>query len=92
VVVQCKRYADNPVGSSEVRDFWSSIRLYNAVYGYFVTTSTFSRDAQQVLASAGWQIRRIDGYQLDALLRGRRREISLAWSEVLAQKNRGVLS
>jgi Restriction endonuclease len=85
VIVQSKLYAQgNQVGSSEMRNFAGSIPLHCAAYGYFVTTSTFSRDAQRVIA-AFWQIRPIDGQYIEALLQHRHREIELAYNEVLSK-------
>ncbi len=44
VVVQSKLYApDNSVGQPLLRDFLGSIVFHRAVYGFFVTTSSFTR-------------------------------------------------
>jgi len=45
-VVQCKRYNDNSnIGVQDVREFLGAMVHYNAMYGYFVTTSNFSEAA-----------------------------------------------
>lgn len=85
VVVQCKLYApENHVGQPELRDFWGSILFHQAVYGFFVTTSTFTPAALQLIASSQGRIRPIDGRQLEYLLQHRSREIALALHEVLS--------
>ncbi len=83
VGVQSKRYAqENIISSGIAREFWGAILYYNAAYGYLVTTSTFSRDARRVIASASGRIRIIDGSQLEGHLRWHAREIALAWREI----------
>ena len=48
VVIQSKRYgSDNHVTPAEVLSFWGAIHRHHAIYGYFVTTSTFSTSAWQ---------------------------------------------
>ena len=84
VVVQSKFYAsENPVTPKEVRDFLGAIALRKAVYGYFVTTSTFTKEAMKVVSASQSHIYAIDGQQLDVLLRHRHREIALALQEIL---------
>ncbi len=85
VVAQCKRNAeDNPSGSPKMREFLGSIAHYDAVYGYFVTTSTFTNDAIEVVHKAGGRIRMLNGIRLHALLQHRHREIALAYRDILA--------
>lgn len=89
VVVQCKRYApDNHVGQPELRDFLGSILFHQAVYGFFVTTSTFTPPARSLIANTHGRIRAIDGRQLAYLLQHRSREIALALQDIRS----GVLS
>ncbi len=91
VMVQCKEYTPgNPVGSSELRDFSGAITFYNAIYGFFITTSTFTDGAQRIIASNPTRIRAIDGRRLETYLQWRPREIALAWREVLDKRDRGV--
>jgi restriction endonuclease Mrr len=84
VGVQSKFYTpgNSTVGSDAVREFWGSLTFYQAIHGYFVTTSTFIPAAQQVIESTSGYIRIIDGQQLDTYLQWQSREIALAWREV----------
>jgi restriction system protein len=83
VGVQSKFYTPgNTVGSDEVREFLGSLTFYKAIHGFFVTTSTFTPAARQVIESTSGYIRAIDGQQLDTYLRWQSREIALAWLEV----------
>lgn len=84
VVVQCKLYApNNHVGQPELRDFLGSILYHQAVYGFFVTTSTFTPAARQLINNTHGRIRPIDGRRLESLLQYRSREIALALQDVL---------
>jgi hypothetical protein len=84
VVAQCKRFTPpNTVPSKDLREFWGAIGMHGAISGFFVTTSTFTPDAQQVIRAYSGRIRAIDGAHLDAYLQWRRREIALAYREVL---------
>ncbi len=83
VAVQSKLYTPgNPVGSEEIRAFLGSLLFHQATYGFFVTTSTFTRDARRVIESTNGRIRAIDGRQLEAYLQWRTREMKLAWREI----------
>ena len=84
VVVQSKLYAyDNPIVPAQVRDFQGAMDHEKAVYGFFVTTSTFTSAARRWVADMGGRIRTIDGRQLELLLQQRRREIALAYRDIL---------
>jgi restriction system protein len=55
VYIQAKRYATgNNIGSAAIRDFFGSLDRHQANKGLFVTTSAFSKEAQET-ASAGWR-------------------------------------
>ncbi len=82
VAVQSKLHREN-IGSPELRGFYTAIRLYNAVYGYFVTTSSFTPDAQWVIDHPQSLIHTIDGRQLERYLQTRSHEIALAYSDIL---------
>jgi restriction endonuclease Mrr len=83
VAVQSKRYAsDVHVPSKELRDFGYALHLHGAVYGYFVTTSTFTDDARWVIQASHDRIRPIDGPRLDSILRHRVREVGLAMIDI----------
>ncbi len=86
VVIQSKRYGDeNHVEPSEVLSFWGAIKRHDAIYGYFITTSTFSTSAWQILRASRGLIHAIDENQLAWLLQQRSHEIALAYSDVLRQ-------
>ena len=54
VGVQCKLYGStHAVGGPELRAFWDALRQQACVYGFFVTTSTFTAEARQVVKDAG---------------------------------------
>ncbi len=62
VVVQCKRYGpDNKVGSPAVQSFMGTIFNQDAEAGIFVTTSTYTRQARDLVASSRADVRLIDG-------------------------------
>lgn len=83
VIVQCKLYAqDNHIGQSELRDFWGSISYHNAVYGFFVTTSTFTSSAHRLISASGGRIRPVDGRRLQDILKDRPHEVALAFLDV----------
>lgn len=66
-VAQCKRYApETIVGAPAVRDFFGTLVHHGAVRGLFVTTSGFSKEAQEF--AQGKPIALIDGPGLLELL------------------------
>ena len=67
VYIQAKRW-DNPVGRPIVQGFAGSLEGYRARKGVFLTTSTFTRDAQEYVERIEKQIVLIDGEQLAQLL------------------------
>jgi len=69
VYVQAKRYApEQSVGPGAVRDFFGSLDRFRATKGLFVTTSSFSRDAQETAAHLSKRIVLIDGRTLTGLM------------------------
>jgi len=44
-VAQCKRYTNNPVGASALRDFYGALVDQGADHGYYITTSSYTRPA-----------------------------------------------
>ena len=84
VAVQSKRYAgDNHVTPEQVLSFWGAIHRHNCIYGYFVTSSTFSSSAWQIIHSSHGLIRVIDENQLAWFLQQRSHEIAMAYSDIL---------
>jgi len=85
VAVQSKQYAPHRrVKSSEMRDFGGAIRMHGAVYGYFVTTSTFTRGAYQAKDAHG-SIKTIHGPYLESLLQDHEHEIAQAYHDIQRQ-------
>ncbi|GCE50045.1 restriction endonuclease [Thermosporothrix hazakensis] len=87
VIVQSKRYAPNKkVQESEVRDFLGATYDNRAVYGYFVTTSTFTKPARQWIYKHTARIRTIDAPVIEALLQQKRPQIIQALQEIKQQQ------
>lgn len=64
VIVQCKRYGpDNKIGSPAVQSFIGTVVYHRAAQGIFVTTSTYTRGAFELVASSPVAISLIDGAQ-----------------------------
>ena len=69
VYLQAKRYAPgNPVGAGAIRDFFGSLDIAKASKGVFITTSSFSKSAQETAGRLGKRIVLLDGDQLAALM------------------------
>ncbi len=85
VAVQSKLYAmDSPVEPTHVRDFIGAVTVSEAVYGFFVTTSTFTDAAQRAAHSSKGRVRTIDGCQIKVILTSRAREVALPYRDVLS--------
>jgi restriction endonuclease Mrr len=51
IIVQCKKYSvDSKVGPKELREFLGTIMHFKAIHGYFITTSTFTEQAEKFSA------------------------------------------
>lgn len=68
VVVQCKRYTDNPVSEPEIDKFKDVMMSFNADYGIFITTSYFTKQAQAKAVQGGNTVTLIDGQRLVELI------------------------
>jgi restriction system protein len=68
IYVQAKRYTDNKVASSEIRDFFGSLDRFKASKGLFVTTSSFSPSAKETADLLSKRIVLIDGPRLTQLM------------------------
>lgn len=67
VVIQCKRYNSNDVGSPEIDRFLGAMNKFQADYGIFITNSRYSKAAQEA-SRAGTPITLIDGNDLVRLV------------------------
>lgn len=68
VVIQCKRYIDNSVSEPEIDKFKGVMMSFNADYGIFVTTSYFTKQAQDKAVLGGNTVTLIDGQRLVELI------------------------
>lgn len=64
IYIQAKRWTDKPVGSPDLDQFSGALSKKKASKGIFITTSTFTKDAQASLKDYSSRIVLIDGYQL----------------------------
>lgn len=67
VYVQAKRWK-NPVGSPEIQTFMGALQLQAASKGVFITTSSFTKEAQAAALKARAQIVIVDGVRLVSLM------------------------
>jgi len=86
VAVQAKHFAqDHKVEPSDVRDFIGAVTTSHAVYGFFVTTSTFTDAATQAAYGSFSRVRTIDGPEIERILQRRARDVALAYQDIQAK-------
>ncbi len=68
IYLQAKRYTDKTVGRPEIQSFAGALDLHKARKGVFITTSSFSREAQEYVGLIEKRIVLIDGDRLAALM------------------------
>lgn len=69
IYIQAKRWAfDRPVGRPEIQKFVGALSGYSATKGVFITTSTFTQEAQEYIKRINTRIVLIDGQQLAQLM------------------------
>lgn len=68
IYLQAKRYIDKTVGRPEIQSFAGALDLHKARKGVFITTSSFSREAQEYVGLIEKRIVLIDGPRLAALM------------------------
>ena len=68
VYVQAKRYGENAIGPSAIRDFFGALDQFKAAKGLFMTTSTFSDSARRTAKDMSKRIVLIDGDELTRLM------------------------
>lgn len=68
VVIQCKKYTDNPVSEPEIDKFKGAMNSFNADYGIFITTSHFTNTAKEKAMQGGNTVTLIDGQDLGNLI------------------------
>ena len=64
IYIQAKRWKDTVVGSPEIYKFAGALAGQQAKKGVFITTSSFTQDALNVVKTVGTKIILIDGRQL----------------------------
>ena len=68
VYLQAKKWGANTVGRPDVQAFSGSLDMYGASKGVFITTSSFTRDAEQYVERIQKTIILIDGERLVDLM------------------------
>jgi restriction system protein len=67
IYIQAKKW-DNPVGRPELQKFAGALQGQRARKGLFITTGSFSRDAQEFISKIDTKIALIDGKYLAELM------------------------
>ena len=68
IYIQAKKWSNTKVGEREIRDFLGSLDLKNANKGVFITTSTFTKDAEESALKTSKKVILIDGSALTDLM------------------------
>lgn len=68
IYLQAKRYSNNTIGEPMVRDFAGALQGFRAKKGVFITTSSFSREAENFVSRIDSKIILIDGKRLSQLM------------------------
>lgn len=68
IYLQAKRYSDKTVGRPEIQGFAGALDMHRAKKGVFITTSAFSKDAQEYVNQIEKRIVLIDGGILTELM------------------------
>lgn len=83
VILQAKRYAHtNPVRGPALVHFQGALALHQAVYGFFVTTSRFTKEARFVTENVDNHVHAIDGQKLDVYLQYHAQEIAQEYDRI----------
>ena len=69
VVIQCKRFTENNVSEPDIDKFKGAMSSFNADYGIFITTSSFTKQAQVKAVQGTNLITLIDGQRLVDLIK-----------------------
>jgi restriction system protein len=64
IYIQAKRWGENSVGRPDIQQFAGALQGQRASKGIFITTSKYTREAQEYVAQIGSKIVLIDGEQL----------------------------
>lgn len=68
IYLQAKRYTDTAIGRPDIQAFVGALEMKRARKGVFITTSRFSKDAQEYITKIEKKVVLIDGKQLAELM------------------------
>ncbi|MBJ9989272.1 restriction endonuclease [Paenibacillus sp. S28] len=87
-LIQCKRWKGK-VGEPEIRDLYGTVISENALKGILVTTSSFTRQAEEF--SKGKNLELIDGAKLKELLNASEMSISMNNNTIISAETNGFM-
>ncbi len=68
IYIQAKKWSDTPVGRPEIQKFVGALQPHRARKGVFITTSTFTKDAEDFVKRIETKVILINGLQLAKLI------------------------
>lgn len=68
IYIQAKKWSDTPVGRPEIQKFVGALQPHRARKGVFITTSTFTKDAEDFVKRIETKVILINGLQLAKLM------------------------
>ena len=83
VLEQIKRFTESPVSEPEIDKFKGVMMSFNADYGIFITTSYFTKQAQEKAVQGSNTVTLIDGQRLVDLIEKYRLHITPVQTYVL---------
>ncbi len=68
IYIQAKKWTDAPVGRPDIQKFVGALQPHRARKGVFITTSTFTKDAEDFVKRIDTKVILINGFQLAKLM------------------------
>ncbi|MBS1790088.1 MAG: restriction endonuclease [Acidobacteria bacterium] len=68
IYIQAKKWSDSPVGRPEIQKFVGALQPHRARKGVFITTSTFTKDAEDFVKRIETKVILINGFQLAKMM------------------------
>jgi len=68
IYLQAKRYSNKTVGRPDIQAFAGALDMHRAKKGVFITTSSFSKEAQEFVGMIEKRIVLVDGEKLTELM------------------------
>ncbi|MFN0109207.1 MAG: restriction endonuclease [Blastocatellia bacterium] len=68
IYIQAKKWTDTPVGRPDIQKFVGALQPHRARKGVFITTSTFTKDAEDFVKRIETKVILINGFQLAKLM------------------------